>query len=123
MEDVGDIPTEPPAPPAPPATENVIEEPNNDFVINNNDTNNGKNVSTPTQQDISRNTLVTTMTANQQKLLTPFGPQFQVFSAVGAVVALITVSLIFFTAYLAYKVYFKGELHFKDAQEQNSGQK
>ena len=47
----------------------------------------------------------------------------QVFSAVGAVAALITISLILFTAYLGYKVYYKGELHFKESQEPGAGQK
>ena len=47
----------------------------------------------------------------------------QVFSAVGAVAALITITLILFTAYLGYKVYYKGEFHFKEAQEAGAGQK
>jgi hypothetical protein len=32
-------------------------------------------------------------------------------------VAVITITLILFTAYVFYKVYHKGELHFKDAAE------
>jgi hypothetical protein len=46
-----------------------------------------------------------------------------VFSAQGAVVALITITLILFTAYLGYKVYYKGEFHFKEAKEPASGSK
>jgi hypothetical protein len=39
------------------------------------------------------------------------------------VAALITITLILFTAYLGYKVYYKGELHFKESQEPGAGQK
>lgn len=37
--------------------------------------------------------------------------------------AVITIALILFTAYLSYKVYYKGELHFKEASEPAGGAK
>ena len=37
--------------------------------------------------------------------------------------ALITITLILFTAYLGYKVYYQGELHFNESQEAGAGQK
>ena len=36
---------------------------------------------------------------------------------------MITITLLLFTAYLGYKVYYKGELHFKEASESGSGAK
>lgn len=61
--------------------------------------------------------------AMHTKILYPFESSVQAISAIGAVVALITISLILFTAYLGYKVYYKGELHFKESPEAGAGQK
>ena len=43
------------------------------------------------------------------------------FSAQGAVVACITITLLAFVAYFAYKVYYQGQLFFIDPQAQALG--
>ena len=43
----------------------------------------------------------------------------QVFSAQGAIVACVTISLLAFVAYFAYKVYYQGEVFFIDPQAAN----